>query len=277
MKRESTYDDDDIPFDMEGRSGSDDEDDHDESWRSSSFDGTTSSSGSSSTGSSSDDDEEVDSEFRDGFDGLFGKKRLTDDWRRFIHPLKWRCKWVELRVKELYHQASKYDRELLEYDIEKNNSEQLMKRRKRKRIEDMIDSAYFVDDSEDNQDPPVLEFRKDDDSLEQILWRIDALQSHVLKLKIQLEKATFNSTEHPSTENSHLLDSKMGLSHVGDVCLDNPHTRDLSKDVKQEVVELEEGGGGVRRGNTTTAVAATTTAAAPDRPVRKRFRKVQGL
>ncbi|KAK1309814.1 hypothetical protein QJS10_CPA08g00007 [Acorus calamus] len=195
---------------------------------------------------------------------FFRKKKLTTHWRRFIHPLMWRCKWLELQMRELHSQASKYDKELLEYDLKKQNNiikvasersaarlvphttqnhrRQVMKRRKRKRSEDMVDvTAYMTrhnlfsfyengrleadglsvdddfgdqsdrtancaDDIGDNQDSLVPEFRENDSLLEQILLWIDALQSRVHKLKIQLDKAVFrNSVKRSSTENLHLL------------------------------------------------------------------------
>ncbi|CAH2076234.1 unnamed protein product [Thlaspi arvense] len=42
------------------------------------------------------------------------KKKLTDHWRRFIRPIMWRCKWVELKIKEIQKQAQMYDKELQE-------------------------------------------------------------------------------------------------------------------------------------------------------------------
>ncbi|KAG6391089.1 hypothetical protein SASPL_148838 [Salvia splendens] len=49
----------------------------------------------------------------DGFGSIFPirKKKLTAHWRNFIHPLMWRCKWTELRIKQLESQASKYARQ----------------------------------------------------------------------------------------------------------------------------------------------------------------------
>lgn len=40
------------------------------------------------------------------------KKKLSTHWRSFIRPLMWRCKWTELKIKELESQALKYSREL---------------------------------------------------------------------------------------------------------------------------------------------------------------------
>ncbi|MBA0647038.1 hypothetical protein Goklo_014950 [Gossypium klotzschianum] len=94
------------------------------------------------------------------------KRRLTDHWRRFIHPIEWRCKWLEIKLCELKSQALKYERELAEYDkskqfeFEKVTSDgfdakwrafpskaqrkEVMKRRKRKRVEDTTDVATYM-------------------------------------------------------------------------------------------------------------------------------------
>lgn len=94
------------------------------------------------------------------------KKRLTDHWIRFIHPLKWRCRWLELQIKEFQAQALEYDKELKQYEETKQhllesfmaedfNSRSLafsgqlpkmnvMKRRKRKRIEENVDIASYM-------------------------------------------------------------------------------------------------------------------------------------
>ncbi|XP_014496601.1 uncharacterized protein LOC106758176 isoform X2 [Vigna radiata var. radiata] len=46
-------------------------------------------------------------------------KATTWHWRNFIHPVKWRCKWLELQVKKLNTLALKYDKELAVYDHRK--------------------------------------------------------------------------------------------------------------------------------------------------------------
>lgn len=94
------------------------------------------------------------------------RKKLTDHWRRFIHPLKWRCKWLELRINELNSQAGKYDRKLAECNQKKKlnfygpesqdfnakslpfpgqlSREKVMIRRKRKRVEETRDVASYM-------------------------------------------------------------------------------------------------------------------------------------
>ncbi|XP_038989560.1 uncharacterized protein LOC103716106 isoform X2 [Phoenix dactylifera] len=176
----------------------------------------------------------------DGFDRVFKKKKVTAHWRKFISPLTWRCQWLELQMKVLRTQALKYDKVLAAYKHEKelqlkmveldgsvsrsvpltgrSPKKQIMKRRKRKRNEDIADiSSYMlkhhifsyydnkktetdghsVDDDGAEQDENVrgtedsewlLGIKGRDSSLEQILLNIEAVQSRVLKLKTHLNK-----------------------------------------------------------------------------------------
>ncbi|XVF06823.1 hypothetical protein REPUB_Repub06bG0083900 [Reevesia pubescens] len=104
----------------------------------------------------------------DGRDGPFqtGKRRLTDHWRRYINPLVWRCKWIEVKLREFKSQAIKYERELAEYDQSKQfefekvtfegfdsksqafpskvQRKKVMRRKKRKRAEDTSDLASYM-------------------------------------------------------------------------------------------------------------------------------------
>ncbi|XP_074263150.1 uncharacterized protein LOC141585963 [Silene latifolia] len=200
-------------------------------------------------------DMEVESAVRDdnvamGFDGcsdLFRtrKKKLADDWRNYVRPLMWRCKWVELKVRELQCQASKYAKELAECDkrkhcelenfitedhaikaapyINQNRSVKLMKRKKRKRVEETVDLASYTschslfshfdkkkksgaDTAFVNNDHclagnvssgngefsyddelPSLHF-KDSDAFESILRKIEEAQVHVRQLRMRMDK-----------------------------------------------------------------------------------------
>lgn len=91
---------------------------------------------------------------------------MTVHWRKFIRPLMWRCKWIELQIKELQSQALKYDNELAVYDQRKQLEFQnftlddidakslpfssqilrkkVMKRKKRKRVEETIDITTYM-------------------------------------------------------------------------------------------------------------------------------------
>lgn len=95
------------------------------------------------------------------------KKKMTEHWRRFIQPIMWRCKWVELKIKELQNQARMYDKEVEEsrqakkVELETLKSEQLgvkaqpplpcysqknrvRERRKRKRVEKTSDVTSYA-------------------------------------------------------------------------------------------------------------------------------------
>lgn len=78
----------------------------------------------------------------------------------------WRCKWIELQIKELQSQALKYDRKLANNDERKQSEfecskleridakslpyssqifrSKVMKRKKRKRLESTIDIASYM-------------------------------------------------------------------------------------------------------------------------------------
>nr|XP_010912733.2 uncharacterized protein LOC105038583 [Elaeis guineensis] len=196
----------------------------------------------------------------DRFNKVFKKKKVTAHWRKFVSPLMWRCQWLELRIKELQSQALKYDKKLGAYKHEKelqskmveldgsasrsvpltgrSPQKKVMKRRKRKRNEDIADiSSYMsnhhifsyyenkktetdchsVDDDCGEQDENVrgtedsewlLGIKGRDSSLEQILLNIEAVQSRVLKLKTHLNKvmcryAAEISSYPPSYAQSH--------------------------------------------------------------------------
>ncbi|KVH88118.1 hypothetical protein Ccrd_024495 [Cynara cardunculus var. scolymus] len=94
------------------------------------------------------------------------KKRLTSHWRKFIQPIMWRCKWVELQIKKFQSQAIKYDKQLKKhyqtepvkhgnFELEglcaksmpfSHNSqrEKPMKRKKRKRHEESDTEVYMA-------------------------------------------------------------------------------------------------------------------------------------
>ena len=91
---------------------------------------------------------------------------MTSHWRSFIRPLMWRCKWTELRIKEIESQALKYARELSAYDQRKFSGidqstvegcgsksfpfssqcyrKKAIKRRRRKRIEETTDITSYM-------------------------------------------------------------------------------------------------------------------------------------
>ncbi|XP_021301972.1 uncharacterized protein LOC8074829 isoform X2 [Sorghum bicolor] len=92
------------------------------------------------------------------------RKKVTAEWRNSIRPILWRCQWLELRMKELSSQVSKYDRELAlnkkqeqlqaaskangsmseSMLIHKAHGNSIMKRRKRKRHEENLDIPLYI-------------------------------------------------------------------------------------------------------------------------------------
>ena len=90
---------------------------------------------------------------------------MTAEWRNSVRPILWRCQWLELRMKELSSQVSKYDRELalikkekeVQQTVSKTNDSMsesiqihkvhrnsIMKRRKRKRHEQNVDASLYI-------------------------------------------------------------------------------------------------------------------------------------
>lgn len=89
---------------------------------------------------------------------------MTAHWRRFIDPLVWRSKWIELQLRKLNSQAVKYEKEIAAYDDKKQGellkyavdgfdvksvpksdgiqSHKVMKRKKRRRTEECNLSSY---------------------------------------------------------------------------------------------------------------------------------------
>ncbi|OQU77862.1 hypothetical protein SORBI_3009G113500 [Sorghum bicolor] len=94
------------------------------------------------------------------------KQKVSADWTKFIGPERWRCHWLELRIKDLLSQVAKYDKELALINHEKNlqlemikadshkseqskldlssNERNTINRRKRKRYEDYTDTLLYI-------------------------------------------------------------------------------------------------------------------------------------
>ncbi|RLN25668.1 uncharacterized protein C2845_PM07G08270 [Panicum miliaceum] len=93
------------------------------------------------------------------------RKKVTAEWRNSVRPILWRCQWLELRMKELSCQVSKYDRELAlikkekevqqtvskangsmseSMQIHKGHRNSIMERRKRKRHEENVDASLYI-------------------------------------------------------------------------------------------------------------------------------------
>ena len=89
---------------------------------------------------------------------------MTAEWRNYVRPILWRCQWLELRMRELSSQVSKYDRELAlnkkqkelqaaskangsmseSMQIHKGHGNSIMKRTKRKRHEENLDTPLYI-------------------------------------------------------------------------------------------------------------------------------------
>ncbi|KAH6768273.1 hypothetical protein C2S51_013609 [Perilla frutescens var. frutescens] len=93
------------------------------------------------------------------------KKRLTTHWRSFIQPLMWRCKWVELQIRNLQSKSQLYARDLEAYNekrrtqldystmvdgtkslpfSQKNAKIDAFRRKKRRRTEATMDIAAYM-------------------------------------------------------------------------------------------------------------------------------------
>ncbi|GAU20188.1 hypothetical protein TSUD_352520 [Trifolium subterraneum] len=94
------------------------------------------------------------------------RRTTTDHWRRFISPIMWRCKWVELQLKQLLSQAHKYEEELAALNHTKEldfvhltldgsniksvpisgrmRKNKVMKRKRRERVEEKCDLASYT-------------------------------------------------------------------------------------------------------------------------------------
>ncbi|KAK9123456.1 hypothetical protein Sjap_013058 [Stephania japonica] len=207
-------------------------------------------------------DDGMDPNVFEGFDGVFRfrKKKLTTHWRRYIRPLMWRCRWIELKMKELHTQSLKYDKILAtigqrkHLDLDKfpyecgikslpypgiSHKNRVMRRRNRKRVEETADISSYMshhnlfsyygfdpdgasmdddcgiqvieaNDSDHEQFEysdgcSLLQFR-DDDALEQILWKIEKVHSRVQKLKIHMDKlVAVNAVKFSSMEDLSLI------------------------------------------------------------------------
>ncbi|KAG2594899.1 uncharacterized protein LOC120705606 isoform X2 [Panicum virgatum] len=175
---------------------------------------------------------------------LARRKKVTSEWRSSVRPVLWRCQWLELRMKELLSQVSKYDRELAlikkekelqqavskangsmsePVQIHKGHGNSIMKRRKRKRHEQNVDASLYINKHE------ILSYYNDDGTirvgldtvtlldsenydvifeqltLKDTLMTIDGLQSRVNLLQDLLSKAHSGGESLVlSEENSHV-------------------------------------------------------------------------
>ncbi|XP_028753200.1 uncharacterized protein LOC114712819 [Neltuma alba] len=166
--------------------------------------------------------------FKDCEPSLIRRKKLTSHWKSFIRPLRWRCKWIELKLKQLQSQKLKYEKELAAYDYRRQLmsanftldgcntksvpllkgicGKKVMKRKKRKRAEETCNLASYTSDhyilsyceAKDNAAHARLKNVKDVaeaqslESNEEFKWN-DGILSHV-------ENDLLSSLDHNDTD-----------------------------------------------------------------------------
>ncbi|EPS65418.1 hypothetical protein M569_09359 [Genlisea aurea] len=148
------------------------------------------------------------------------RNKVSEQWRKFIGPVQWRCKWAELQMIKLESQAKEYERQLERYRLRNQFAElfgfeSLMSTRKRRRrAESTTDLAAYmanhnlfsydgnakkgsrktvtfaVDNTnmdysvaDIDEDSLSAETRNQDDSIEQIFGKIEHLQKRVKQMK----------------------------------------------------------------------------------------------
>ncbi|KAJ7294687.1 hypothetical protein O6H91_Y239900 [Diphasiastrum complanatum] len=94
------------------------------------------------------------------------KKALNQEWKTYRRGIEWRCRWLELRIKALQDQASRYDQFLEEREVkkrwrtehgleivsatrvvpftDKHIKQPVLHRKRRRNLEDSIDAAAFM-------------------------------------------------------------------------------------------------------------------------------------
>ncbi|CAK8540593.1 unnamed protein product [Lathyrus sativus] len=145
-------------------------------------------------GSALTDSDEAESSIRDerskGLPRL-RKRKMTDHWKKFIFPIKQRCKWLEIQLRKLNSQAKKYEEAIAAYDQQKQlrflipagddfnikslpkidgiQRNEVMMRKKRKRVEECDLSSYmsnhclfsYYENKNRDHDVPVEDSRND--------------------------------------------------------------------------------------------------------------------
>jgi hypothetical protein len=144
---------------------------------SSSFGDTEFDSDNDGSGSRMYDAAEVESELRNGngaaisaevdASGLMKRKKaLTLEWKEYRHHIEWRCQWLQLRIRELSCQASKYNHILEDIQvakawkdeqqavksftarssplIDKTYRHRILHRKKRKKVENTVELSLDI-------------------------------------------------------------------------------------------------------------------------------------
>ncbi|KAL2330055.1 hypothetical protein Fmac_017636 [Flemingia macrophylla] len=198
-------------------------------------------------------------------------KITTMHWRRFIHPIRWRCEWLELQVKKLNSLALKYDKELMAYNYRKQlefskfttddinvksvpiydgiHRNKVMKRKKRSKAEEHDLSSYVYNHSlfsyyenknhgaclEDahgdalrgnadnnieelkfNDELPSVDLEDNDKAINDIIERIEELQSQVKILKTRIGNViSENPGKFCSVTQLSMMGPSDGFNHSG--------------------------------------------------------------
>ncbi|CAI8591737.1 unnamed protein product [Vicia faba] len=187
---------------------------------------SSSSFGDAFAGSELTDSDEAESSFRDerskGLPRL-RKKKMTDHWKKFIYPLKRRCKWLEMQLRILDSQTKKYEEAIAAYDQQKQlrfllpagddlyiksvprsdgvQRNEVMMRKKRRRVEECDLSSYmsnhclfsYYGDGDNakefklNDTRSSVDHRTDaDKSFLEFIEKVEELSSHVENLKARI-------------------------------------------------------------------------------------------
>ncbi|KAI5078434.1 hypothetical protein GOP47_0006105 [Adiantum capillus-veneris] len=176
------------------------------------------------------------------------KKAVNQEWKSYRQGIEWRCRWLELRVKELQPLAKRYNEMLatakstMKQELEKEESisartsaiyngyqHRALLRLQRRKEEENADSKMHMSkhpvfsryekkqqrsqeelaNEENNKDDSyqILDFDDfhpdfdygfgddflvEEDSIEQYLWHIEALQMHICRLKNQLTRGSIS-------------------------------------------------------------------------------------
>ncbi|CAM6038063.1 unnamed protein product [Sphagnum compactum] len=155
------------------------------------------------------------------------KKALDGDWKSYRRGIEWRCRWLEVRMQELQLQAIRYDRILEElrraktWKLDKVNGQVsaartiplsstpkkhqiFCRKRQRKQVESIDIDSYMArhplfsryaikpetmpEEENPVEQPVVVHGVVELESMEQLLWQIEALQARVEKAKRQLNR-----------------------------------------------------------------------------------------
>ncbi|CAK9258960.1 unnamed protein product [Sphagnum jensenii] len=155
------------------------------------------------------------------------KKALDADWKSYRRGIEWRCRWLEVRMQELQLQAIRYDQILEElrraktWKLDKVNGEVsaartiplsstpkkhqiFCRKRQRKQVESIDIDSYMArhplfsryaikpetvpEEENPVEQPVVVHGVVELESMEQLLWQIEALQARVEKAKRQLNR-----------------------------------------------------------------------------------------